>query len=386
MHTVVVGGGFAGVKAALELSKKQIGKVTLISNEPYFLHHATLYATATGRSAAESIIPLNEIFFNHPNVTVVQDTVTSIDPDRKLVVSDKKSYQYDNVIIALGSVTTYFGISGMEQHAYGIKSLDEIRAFHQHIENEVVHEGQLDRNYVIIGAGPTGVELVGALCEYLHHLIDLHQLKHARVKLSLIEAAPRILPRSSATAAKIVEKRLKAIGVDVQTNKKVEALDEENITIAGKKVPTKTAVWTSGVANHPFFKANASYFDLAPNGRANVNKFLEGHKDIYVIGDNNTVQYGGLAWPALRQGAFVAQHLARKASGRPLKAYKPALPPSGIPVGDKWGYVEWFGVYAAGRPGSLIRRLIELVDYCNILPFQKAVAIWRSHDISQVDI
>lgn len=386
MHTVVVGGGFAGVKAALELGKKQIGKVTLLSDEPYFLHHATLYATATGKSKAESIIPLEEIFANSPNVTVIVDTMKSIDPERKLVVGKAKSYSYDSLVIAVGSVTTFFNIDGMAKHAYGIKSLEEVNDFTDHIQNEVIADRHFDTNYFVIGAGPTGIELAGALQEYLQHLSKVHRNMKGKVNVTIVEAAPRIIPRSSTTAARIVQRRLKRLGIKVLVNHKVQALGGDTITIDGKDVSTKTAIWTSGVANNPFFASHGHYFQLAPNGRVNVNQYLEGYKDIYVLGDNNTVKYGGMAWPALDQGKFIAKHLARLAAKRPLRPFHPKQPPSGIPVGAGWGYVEWHGVYVAGKAGYIARRLMELYGYIQLVPLRTAIAAWRAHDIPEIDV
>lgn len=386
MHTVVVGGGFAGVKAALELSKRQIGSITLISDETYFLHHATLYATATGKSKAESILPLNEIFANCHNVTVVNDTVSAVDPDRHLVVGSKKSYHYDQLVLALGSVTTFFNINGMAQHAYGIKSLSEINTFTQHIKDEIAVDKHLDKNYFIIGAGPTGVELAGALYEYLGQIKLSNPGLHGTPRVTLVEAAPRIIPRSSKTAERLVMRRLKKMGIRVLTDHKVQALDDDTVTIDGKEVSTKTAIWTSGVANNPFFAANSHYFQLAPNGRVNVNQYLEAYRDIYVLGDNNTVKYSGLAWPAFDQGIFIAKHLARVASGRPLRGFRPKQPPSGLPVGHGWGYVEWYGVYVAGGPGYIARRLIELYGYTRILPLARAMTAWRAHDQPEIDL
>lgn len=384
MNVVVVGGGFAGVKAAIELSKRQVGKITLVSDVPYFLHHATLYATATGKNTAESVIYLQDIFSDYPNVTVVQDTITRIDPQRRLVISDKTHYKYDEVILAMGSVTTYFGISGMDQHAYGIKSLDEIKRFQDHIHTEVIQK-KLDREYFVIGAGPTGVELAGALQEYLAYLVKTYRLKNNRSKVTIVEAAPRIIPRSSNTAAKIVSKRLKKMGVKVLVNHKVEALSEDSISIEGRVVPTTTAVWTSGVANNPFFKTNADSFHLAPNGRVDVNTYLEAIPHVYVIGDNNTVKYSGTAWPAMAQAKYVAKHLSKIVTKRPLTPFHPRSVMSGLPVGEKWGYVEWMNVYVAGRAGFYVRRWMELYGYHQLVSFHKSLAVWRAHDIPQID-
>lgn len=384
MHVVVVGGGFGGVKTALELSKRQVGKITLISDETYFLHHATLYATATGKNESESVVPLKDIFLNHPSVTVIHDLVESFDPERTLVVGQKGQYHYDALVLALGSVTTYFGISGMEQHAYGIKSLNEIRKFQDHIHDEIVHQ-KLDKEYFVIGAGPTGVELAGALQEYLTYLIKVNRLKTRKTRVTIVEAAPQIVPRMSKTAARIISARLAKMGIQVLVNHKVSALDDDEITIDGKKIPTTTAVWTSGVANNPFFAKHEHIFHLAPNGRVNVGPHLEALPNVYIVGDSNTVKYSGMAWPALKQATFVAKHLSRKLTKRPTPAFRPLSVPSGLPVGDGWGYVEWLGIYAAGKTGAFIRRLMELYGYAQLVPLKSAIIIWRAHDISEVD-
>jgi len=385
MNVVIVGGGFGGVKAALELSKRHIGKITLISDQPYFLHHATLYATATGRDSAESIISLTDIFAAHPSVTVVLDTVKSIDTARKLIIGGKKQYHYDEAILALGSVTTYFGINGMAQHAFGVKSLDEVKKFKDHIHSELVGK-KLDKEYFVIGAGPTGVELAAALQEYLNYLTLAYRLKGAHTRVTIVEAAPRILPRSSVTAARLISKRLRKLGIRVMVNHKVSALDDQNITIEGKKVPTTTAIWTSGVANNPFFQANKDIFDLAPNGRVNVNNHLQASPHVSVIGDSNNVAYSGTSWPAMYQARYVAKQLARQRVKRPTAPFRPHSVMSGLPVGEKWGYVEWMGIYVAGWSGYMTRRWMELYGYRQLLSRSRAIALWRAHDISQIDV
>ncbi len=385
MNVVVVGGGFAGVKAAIELSKRHVGKITLISDEPYFLHHATLYATATGRDMAESVIPLTTIFEHYPNVTVVNDKIEHIDPQRHILNGKNKQYHYDKAVLALGSVTTYFGINGMADHCFGIKSIEEIKNFHTHIQKALVEE-KLDKEYFIVGAGPTGVELAGALCEYLCHLIKVHNLKHTKCRVTLVEAAPRILPRMSNTADEKVMIRLKKMGIKVMVNHKVQALDDKHIVIDGRKIPTTTAIWTSGVANNPFFAAQGDTFHLAKNGRVEVNHYLEAIKDVYVIGDNNTVKNSGQAWPAMHQGTFVAKHLARLATKRPPKSYFPRKFISGLPVGEDWGYVERFGIYADGKVGAWARRQVELAGYKQLLPAKQARDVWNAHNIPEIDV
>jgi len=384
MHIVVVGGGFAGVKAALELSKRQIGTITLISNEPYFLHHATLYATATGKNYAESVIPLNVIFQNHPSVEIVEDFITSINPERNLIRSKKHSYHYDKLILALGSETTYYGISGLQKHAYGIKSLEDIKRFQDHIHDEVVQQ-KLDKEYFVIGAGQTGVELASALNVYLTSLKTVHRLGNTTSKVTLIEAAQRVVPHLSMTASKKIAAELTKQGVGIQVNHKVQSLNDSSITINNKTFPTTTAIWTSGVMNNRFFAENAQYFPLSSNGRVNVNEYLEAFPGVYVIGDNNTVKHSGMAQPALQQATHVAKNIARHATRRPLKKYRSKSVPVGVPLGETYGYVEWFNVYAAGKTGAVLRRWIELNGYCQLVPLKIALPIWRAHSLHHVD-
>jgi NADH dehydrogenase len=383
MHVVVVGGGFGGVKAALELSKKQIGRITLISDESYFLHHATLYATATGKNLAESVVPLSTIFANHPNVKLIQDKVVSFDPKRHLI-SGKKDYHYDKLVLSLGSVTTYFNIKGMEQHAYGIKNIDQIKDFHEHIHEELVQQ-KLDKEYFVIGAGSTGVEMAAALNDYLKQLITTYRLKQTASKVTLVEAAPRIVPHLSKTASNKITKQLQIQGINVRANCKVSALEDDKIIINGKSHPTTTAIWTSGVANNSFYKHNAVNFQLANDGRVNVNTYLEALTDVYVIGDNNTVAFSGTAWPTLKQAKHVANNITRLATKRPQERFRPTSSPWGIPLGPKWGYVEWHGVYVSGKSGALARRLMELYGYCQLLPFNKAIPVWRAHELAAVE-
>ena len=383
MHVVVVGGGFGGVKTALELSKKQIGRVTLISDESYFLHHATLYATATGKNFAESIIPLNTIFANHPNVEIVHDKISAFDPKRRLITG-KKDYHYDKLVLALGSVTTYFGIQGMKEHSYGIKSIDQIKDFHEHIYDELVQR-KLDKEYFVIGAGLTGVEMAAALNDYLKLLKTTYRLKQTASKVTLIEAAPRVVPHLSKTASRKVSRQLHTQGIKVRVDHRVGALEDDKIIIEGKAYPTTTAIWTSGVANNPFFSHNADNFNLAHDGRVNVNPYLEALGGVYVVGDNNTVPYSGTAWPTLKQAKHVANNITRLATKRPQERFRPTSAPSGVPLGARWGYVEWHGIYLAGRSGAFVRRLMELYGYCQILPFKQAIPVWRAHELAAVE-
>lgn len=272
MKVVIVGGGFAGVKTALELADDKAFDITLISERDHFLYYPALYGTATGGSHLESVVPLEQIF-RGKRVKLLQASMKGLDVHRKLVATDKGDVAYDYIVLALGVVTSYFGLKGLDTYSYTIKSYDELQRFKQHLHQELIDDKHFDKNYVIVGAGPTGVELSAALVGYLQHISVAHKVRRTKLRIRLVEAAPRVLPRMSEKASAQVHDRLTSLGVNVEVNKKVESQDDDSIIISGKDVPTETVVWTSGVTNHPFFKEHG--FPLAQNGRVVVDSSMQ---------------------------------------------------------------------------------------------------------------
>lgn len=387
---MIVGGGFAGVKTAIDLSKQGADDITLISDQDYFLHHATLYATATGRSRQESVIPLKDIFATHKAVTFVKDTAISIDNARKLLVCQDGSYQYDTLVLALGVVTSYFDIEGLASHSYGIKTLPEVELFRDKLCEITDLKHVAHKNYVIVGAGPTGVELAAALREYINELCRNNAPAESKFDVTLIEAAPRVLPRMSEAASALVERRLRALNIDVMTGQKVEACSEKDILVDGKRIHTETVVWTSGVTNHPFFVKNNDLFTFAKNGRVEVDEFLQGAPNIYVIGDNANTRYTGTAYTALHNAQYVAKHITAKAKGELTSPYTPKLFATTLPVGENWAILEKKSLRIAGWLGAKIRRLTELRDYLYLVPFHTAWKAWIAHyvrdDMTKKDV
>ena len=377
MNVVIVGGGFGGIKTALELSKDKKIQVTLISDKDHFLFYPALYSTATGKSRKQSIIPLTKLF-NRSNVTLIQDTVTGIDTTRRYVITKNDQIHYDRVVFALGVVTSYFGISGLDTYSYSIKSAHEIERFKKHLHSELTSAKHLDKNYIIVGAGPTGVELSASLAHYLERIAAAHRIKHSKIRLSLVEAAPRVLPRMSEHASALVKKRLNDLGVNVMTNKKVESEDDDSIIISGKDIPSKTVVWTSGVSNHPFFAEHGDIFPLAQNGRVVVDNHLKVTNHIYVIGDNANTPYTGLAQTAIHNGHYVAKAIIAEARKASLPTYKPKKNAVVIPVGDNWAILEYGPIRVTGFLAAWIRRAADLIGYLDFFPIFKAVDLWES--------
>ena len=380
MNIVIVGGGFGGVKAALELSKKKTNSIILISNNTNFQYYPALFSTATGRSYQESWVPLSSIFKKHPNVRIVHDLISSIDPDQHTLHSKKnKTYKYDKLILALGSVTTYFGIQGLDRYSFGIKSEEEIRTLQHHLMKDMSDGKEDETNYVIVGAGPTGVELAGALGEYIMMLREHYNIHKKRVKITLIEAAPKVLPRLSEASSEKALHRLKDLGITVKTGKMVQEQTSTSLIVDSKELKTQTVIWTSGVANAPFYLKNASHFELTKRGKVVVDEYLQTREGVYVIGDNADTQYAGLAQTALHDAIFVAKRLNGS-----NKKYKVKSPPTVIPIGHKWALFEWGKLHFSGKLGAVMRRAADALGYSDVLPISWAVGAWRASSKKQM--
>ena len=377
---VVVGGGFGGIKAALETAKLKECQVTLISDRDHFLMYPSLYSTATGWSRQQSMIQLDEVFHGS-TVKIVHDTVTDIDPRQKVIIGKDDKYNYDKAIFALGVVTNYFGIKGLDTYSYSIKSAPEIDRFKNHLHQALAHEKHIDKNYVVIGGGPTGVELSAALATYVAQIADKHGIDHKKLQIDLIEAAPRVLPRMSEKASQLVYDKLLSLNVSVMTNKNVESENKNSVLVSGVDMPSHTVVWTSGVSNHPFFQDNSDVFTLAENKRVMVDEHLMAYEDVFVIGDNANTDYSGLAQTAIADGKFVAKVIHSTLHNKRIPAYRPSRPIVVIPVGHNWAIAEYKNLRVKGYPAHILRMLADFICYLDYFSFVHALTLFmtKSH-------
>lgn len=386
MKITIVGGGFGGVKTALELAKKKYNRVTLISDKDVFQYYPALYGTATGRSHLQSWVSLGTIFANMPNVDVLIDNIVTVDPTKKqLKAASGNVYDYDNLVLALGSVTTYFGIKGLDEYAYGIKSEREIHELKKHLFQQMSEERVIDKHYVIIGGGPTGVELASALGSYLERLRKDYRLPERKIRINLVEASPRLLPRMHPKSSEKVKRRLEKLGVTVELGKRVESASADGLMVNGKPIQTQTIIWTSGVANNPFFANNKEHFEFSPNGKVIVNKHMRTKSGIYVIGDNAFTPFSGLAQTALHDALFLARNFERRQATRPQRRYKAVMPPVVVPVGENWAVFEWRKLRLSGWLASLVRRAADVIGYSDVLPLGQALGVWRAQSVLEDD-
>lgn len=375
-RVVILGGGFGGVKAALELSQDQRFAVTLISDEDSFRYYPALYHSATGGARRVSEIPLAEIFTEH-SVKLVKARATHIDrPKQRIMTKGGGAITYDIVIVALGVVTNYFGIEGLDQHSYGIKSIAEAEKFKQHLHQQLISDGKPDPHYLVVGGGPTGVEVSAMLPGYIRQIMKHHGIKHRAVQVELIEAAPRILPRMSKDISRTITKRLRTLGVSIHTNQKVEAARPDALVINGKPVMSQTVAWTAGIACNPFLVQN--HFEMTPHCKAKVDEYLQTEPNIYVLGDNAETEFSGVAQTALHDAVFVARNLKRLADGKDPHTYKPKQPTYVIPVGPNWAAVVKGGIKIYGRLGWWLHQMTDLANYKQYQPWWPATERWMA--------
>jgi NADH dehydrogenase len=311
---LIVGGGFAGVKTALELADDNRFAVTLLTENTDFRYYPTLFHAATGGKRANATIPLSRMFNDTP-VHIRSGHATTLDRKAKTITTAQgEAIEYDTLVLALGVVTNYFGIPGLEEFSYGIKSIEQVERFKEHLHKQLIDDRKPDLNYVIVGGGPTGVELAGALPQYLRTIMAAHGIRQRNVHIDLVESAPRLLARGPRDTSRMVQRRLRRLGVRLHLGKVVQGETADSLTVSGKPIQSHTVIWTAGVTNNPFFSEN--HFVLMNRGKVATDVYLQAEENIFVLGDNANTPYSGLAQTAVRDGAFMAANLKRRASGR----------------------------------------------------------------------
>lgn len=382
-RVLVVGGGFGGVRAALSLSGDSRFEVTLLSDDTDLRYYPTLYLTATGGKRANSSIPLSRLFAN-TSVTVLRGEARTLDREAKTIVTaDGLTVVYDTLILALGAITNYFGIPGLHDYSYSIKTQAEVARFKTHLHKQLIEDQRPDLNYVVVGAGPTGIELAGALPHYLRRIMKNHGLKPRAVHVDIIEAAPRLLPKLPRDAARAVRRQLKRLGVKLYIGSAVQGESADTLTVNGKPIRSHTVIWTAGVTNHTFFAVNG--FVITERNKVATNAYLQAEHNIFVIGDNADTPYSGMAQTALHDGRFVAGNLKRLASGKNMRSYATKQPVAIIPAGEYWAAVIWGKLRVYGWLGWVLREAADLIGFHDIEPWNLAAKQWLSEFGTQDD-
>lgn len=383
---VIVGGGFGGVKTALNLANKPEFAVQLISNNTHFEYHGALYRSAVGHSPMEVVIPLKNLFKDVENVEVILDSAAIIDAKKTRIASHTGNiYTYDKAVFALGNTVNYFGIKGLEEHTetmHDISSTLKLRA--KLVELFKLKNGAPIK-IAIVGAGASGVELAGEIPNFAQQIAIKHRLKLPRIKITLIDGADRVLPILQPKASQKVAKHLKSLGVDILLNIKVESCEEGELCMNAGRLMSDLVIWTAGSKPASFYENNASIFTLGRGGRVVVDSQLKAQNQaaIYVLGDNADTPYSGMAQTALHDANFVSRNLMRERAGKRVMNYRTRKPLYVVTAGPKWAIVQQGNSIISGRRGWIIRRKADLWIFKNFQPYKEAIKTWRkAHKMS----
>lgn len=375
---VVVGGGFGGVKTALELANKKGFAVQLISTHYNFEYHGALYRSATGHSPLEVVIPLERIFKRARNVELTLDTIAAINPKRKVLRSETGTeYAYDIVVLAMGNQVNYFGIDGMDTHAFAMTTVPQTIALRAKLI-ELFKQPGATPTIAIVGAGPTGVELAGEVQTFARRVSHRYRNRLAHPKVVLIEGSDRVLPSFDPVLSGKAYKRLQSLGVELRLSTRVDSCEPGKVCLAGGDLEADVIVWTAGSKAVDFYAQHPRVFKLE-RGRVHVDKYLraEGHNDIFVIGDNANTPFSGMAQTALHDAKFVVRNLLRMQRHTPAVAYRAWHPLYVVSIGDKWAVLQTEKVKRSGYRGWVVRRQADRWIFKNFLPYKEAITQWR---------
>jgi NADH dehydrogenase len=405
---VIIGGGFGGLSAAQRLNSDLVD-VTLIDRRNYHLFQPLLYQVATGSlSAGEVASPLRSVLSRQKNTRVWLGTVVDIDPDSKRVfLADGAIVPYDSLIVAAGSQTSYFGHNEWQEWAPGMKSVEEATAIRhkilyafevaERLSDPVQRRAWL--TFVIVGAGPTGVELSGAIAEIARQTLknDFRSIHPEEAQIILLDGAPRVLMPFPEDLAEKASRSLAKLGVEVRCGAMVKRVDKEGLTIDSggqtDSIAAKTVVWAGGITASPLGKILASHTkaETDKGGRVKVKPDLTipSCPDIYVVGDLASAMdekgkpLPGVAQVAMQGGAHAAKAILRKVKGqRDLPGFRYFDKGSLAVIGRAAAVADVFGLRISGFLAWLVWAFIHVLY---LVSFQSRILVfiqWAIQDLT----
>lgn len=323
-HLVIVGGGFGGVTAAQSLQRAKNLDITLIDRRNFHLFQPLLYQVAmAGLSPSDIAIPLRALFNKQKNINVTLAEVDQLDLPQKKIHYDQKWVAYDYLILACGAKHSYFGNSSWESVAPGLKNLEQATEIRRRIltsfelaeKEDDLQKREKYLTFVVVGGGPTGVELAGAISEMARHTLkkDFKRADLSKTKVILAEAGPRILAAFPEDLSKIAQKNLQDLDVEVFTNTRAGELSIDGLRLGDRWVETKTIIWAAGVTASKLTQQLSMPKDKQGRVIVNNDLSLPDNKNVFVIGDQaafilpNGVTLPGIAPVAIQQGRHVAR-------------------------------------------------------------------------------
>jgi NADH dehydrogenase len=328
-RVVIIGAGFAGIEVARGLGRSH-ADVTLIDRQNYHLFQPLLYQVATAAlSPADIAEPVRRMLRRYRNITVMLGEVTNISvAEKHVTLAGGVSVPYDILVIASGATHAYFGHDAWEKFAPGLKTIDDARdirsrlllSFERADMSRDPAEKKRLMTFVVVGGGPSGVELAGSIAELARHTLakDFRHIDPTSAAVILLEADPNLLSAFPKKLAQYTKGKLTQLGVTVRENCKVENITEQFVDAGGEKIPTALAIWAAGVKASPLGKLLGAATDKSGRIEANCDLSVSGYEDVYALGDIAQVKtpdgkpLPGLAQVAKQQGQYLGRALAKK--------------------------------------------------------------------------
>ena len=336
-HIVIIGAGFGGLNAALKLIHHPV-RITIIDRTNHHTFQPLLYQVATaGLSPGEIASPIRWIFRGRHNIEVVLGEVQDFDLDRRVVKIADREVPYDYLIVAAGASHAYFGHDEWEPLAPGLKTLEdavEIRrrvllAFELAERRAASGGGQVQLNFVVVGGGPTGVELAGTLSGIARRALagEFNSIDPKQTRTILLEGGPRVLPAYPEDLSRSAEEQLRELGVEVHTFAMVTGIEPAAVIMGQTRLPAAVIIWAAGVAASPLGKKLGAPTDRSGRVLVNPDLSIPGHDHVFVIGDlaslkqKNGQPVPGLAPAAIQEGKATARNILRDLEGKPRKDF-----------------------------------------------------------------
>jgi NADH dehydrogenase len=380
-RVVIVGSGFAGLSAARELEAREDVEITLVDRTNHHLFQPLLYQVATGGlNPSEIASPVRSLFRNAPRTSVVLGSLEKIDLEQRAVEleGDKTRLSYDYLVLALGGKSSYFGHPEWETHAPGLKSLEDARVIRERVllaferaEREPDPEARRRlMTIVVIGGGPTGVEMAGALAELRSHVLarEFKNIQPEQARILLLEAGPRLLPTFPAKLSEKARRELHGMGVSVMLDETVEHIEAEIVRTRRRTIEARTIIWAAGVSGHPLACQLGAALDRG--GRVIITSSLNvpGQPNVFCLGDMSNLASSkgdplpGVAQVAIQQGRHAARNIIRSIEKRKMLPFRyfdkgsmatigrksaVAVLPGGLTLTGGAAWLGWLAIHVA---------------------------------------
>jgi NADH:quinone reductase (non-electrogenic) len=364
-HVVIIGAGFGGLETTYRLAGAPV-RITLIDRRNHHLFQPLLYQVATASLATSEIAwPIRYLVRDRPEVTTLFATVTGIDAERRRVLLDRgDEVGYDTLVLATGARHAYFGHDEWEPYAPGLKTLEDATTLRRRIlvaferaerESDPVRRAAR-MTFVIIGAGPTGVELAGTIAELAHATLprDFRNVDTTKARVVLIEAGPRVLAGFPDDLSAYAHKSLERIGVEVVLGQPVTDCNADGVVYGGNRLETKTIIWAAGVRASRAAEWLGAPADRAGRLQVAPDLTVPGHPEIFAIGDTVTISawngqpVPGIAPAAKQEGRYVAESIKARLAGRPTSPFRYSHSGSLAQIGKRLAVIDFGRVKLRG--------------------------------------